>query len=58
MVKKNFMILSNPEFLSEGSAIQNLENPDRVLIGGNDEEPIQALINIYLRWIDKKNSHH
>ncbi len=54
MVNKNFMILSNPEFLSEGSAIQNLENPDRVLIGGNEAEPIKALINIYLRWIDEK----
>jgi len=50
---KNFSILSNPEFLSEGSAINNLENPDRVLIGGNNKDAIDALIDIYLRWVDK-----
>ena len=51
---KNFAILSNPEFLSEGSAINNLENPDRVLIGGNNEAAIKALIDIYLRWVAKE----
>ena len=51
---KNFSILSNPEFLSEGSAINNLENPDRVLIGGNNEAAIKALIDIYLRWVAKE----
>src|SRR5690554_6393530 len=43
----NFHILSNPEFLAEGTAIQDLQNPDRVLIGGENEEAIQALVNIY-----------
>ncbi len=49
---KVFKILSNPEFLAEGSAINNLEFPDRVLIGGDDNEAINALIEIYSNWIE------
>ncbi len=48
---KKFTVLSNPEFLAEGSAIDDLENPDRVLIGGDNLESIKALVNIYLNWI-------
>ena len=45
---KSFSVLSNPEFLAEGNAIQDLENPDRVLIGGEDNKAIAALEEIYL----------
>ena len=51
--KKSFSILSNPEFLAEGTAINDLQNPDRVLIGGNDEKAIQYLKKIYLKWVNK-----
>lgn len=51
----NFHILSNPEFLAEGTAIQDLQNPDRVLIGGENEDAIQALVNIYASWIPQEN---
>ena len=51
---KTFDILSNPEFLSEGNAINDLRNPDRVLIGGNNEEAINSLIKIYSNWVQKK----
>lgn len=51
----NFHILSNPEFLAEGTAIQDLQNPDRVLIGGENEEAIQALVDIYAAWIPQEN---
>ena len=51
--KKTFSVLSNPEFLAEGTAIEDLENPDRVLIGGDDKEAIDDLVNIYSKWIDK-----
>ncbi len=48
-----FDVLSNPEFLSEGTAINDLLNPDRVLIGGDSKEAIQALGNIYEKWVPK-----
>ena len=51
--EKTFSVLSNPEFLSEGNAINDLENPDRVLIGGDDENAIESLSNIYLNWVPK-----
>src|SRR5690554_2813470 len=51
----NFHILSNPEFLAEGTALQDLQNPDRVLIGGENEEAIQALVNIYAKWVPQEN---
>ncbi len=51
---KNFYILSSPEFLAEGTAINDLENPDRVLIGGDDNDAIIALEKVYLNWVEKK----
>ena len=49
--KKTFSVLSSPEFLAEGTAINDLENPDRVLIGGEDNDAIRSLSKIYERWI-------
>ena len=50
-----FQILSNPEFLAEGTAVQDLLNPDRVLIGGDTTEEgqvaIQKLVSIYSNWV-------
>ena len=51
--KKSFAVLSNPEFLAEGTAIDDLNNPDRVLIGGDNKEAIDSLVNIYSNWVDK-----
>ena len=51
---KTFSIISNPEFLAEGSAINDLQNPDRVLIGGEDEYSITSLSEIYKNWVDPK----
>lgn len=54
----HFDVLSNPEFLAEGTAIRDLENPDRVLIGGAEDEhgakAIQALVDIYAAWIPRE----
>ena len=54
----NFEILSNPEFLAEGTAIQDLFKSDRVLIGGDETEwgqkAVQALVDIYANWIPKQ----
>ena len=49
-----FDVLSNPEFLAEGSAINDLINPDRVLIGGENEHAIKLLNDIYLNWIPQE----
>ena len=48
---KEFHVLSNPEFLAEGSAINDLQNPDRVLIGGSNKDAIKALVEIYSKWV-------
>lgn len=54
----NFEVLSNPEFLAEGTAIDDLFNADRVLIGGNQtpsgKAAIQALVDIYRNWLSPK----
>ena len=50
----SFDVLSNPEFLAEGTAIQDLENPDRVLIGGDNIDSMNALKNIYTSWVPKE----
>jgi UDPglucose 6-dehydrogenase len=49
-----FDVLSNPEFLAEGTAIEDLLQPDRVLIGGERPEAIGALVDIYANWIDRE----
>ncbi len=53
----HFDILSNPEFLAEGSAIKDLENPDRVLIGSRETASgIKArneVVDIYANWIPR-----
>ena len=49
--EKTFSVLSNPEFLAEGTAINDLNNPDRVLIGGDDFESINLLRTIYKNWV-------
>jgi UDPglucose 6-dehydrogenase len=54
----HFDVLSNPEFLAEGTAVQDMENPDRVLIGGRDTETgqraVQALVEIYATWVPRE----
>ncbi len=53
-----FQILSNPEFLAEGTAVQDLLYSDRVLIGGEESDDgkraIEALVNVYASWIDRE----
>jgi len=54
----HFEILSNPEFLAEGTAIKDLFKSDRVLIGGDQtdsgQKAVQTLVDIYSNWIPKE----
>ncbi|MDH4225711.1 MAG: nucleotide sugar dehydrogenase [Deltaproteobacteria bacterium] len=54
---KRFPVLSNPEFLAEGTAIRDLENPDRLLIGHElnpeGESAAKTLVDIYARWVPR-----
>lgn len=53
-----YQILSNPEFLAEGTAVVDLFNPDRVLIGGDTtpegQSAIQSLVDVYSNWVPKE----
>lgn len=53
-----FQVLSNPEFLAEGTAVADLENPDRVLIGGErtpeGEAAVRTLADIYAHWVPRE----
>ena len=53
-----FQILSNPEFLAEGTAVEDLLSPDRVLIGGDTtpegQNAIQSLVDVYANWVPKE----
>jgi len=54
----HFEVLSNPEFLAEGTAMADLEHPDRVLIGGHNtatgQQALQTLVEIYATWIPRE----
>lgn len=53
----HFDVLSNPEFLAEGTAVRDMENPDRVLIGGRETESgqkaVQKLVELYANWVPR-----
>jgi len=54
----HFDVVSNPEFLAEGTAIRDMENPDRVLIGGREtasgQKAIQAIVDVYAHWVPRE----
>jgi len=53
-----FQVLSNPEFLAEGTAMDDLQNPDRILIGGErtaeGDAAVEALVSVYAHWIPRE----
>ena len=51
LVTKSFDVLSNPEFLAEGTAVDDLLYPERILIGGENKIAINALSEIYKHWV-------
>ena len=54
----NYQVVSNPEFLAEGTAMADLENPDRVLIGGETTEAgnaaVAKVVSVYAQWVNKE----
>jgi len=53
----HFDVLSNPEFLAEGTAVRDMQNPNRVLIGGRETESgrkaVERLVEIYAQWVPR-----
>jgi UDPglucose 6-dehydrogenase len=53
-----FQVLSNPEFLAEGTAVSDMESPDRILIGGEPTQEgqaaLEALVSVYARWVPRE----
>ena len=53
----SFQVLSNPEFLAEGTAMEDLDDPDRVLIGGEEtpegKTAMETLADVYATWISR-----
>ena len=56
--KASFQVLSNPEFLAEGTAIEDLYAPDRVLVGGETtpegEKAVHRLVDVYANWVPRE----
>jgi UDPglucose 6-dehydrogenase len=54
----SFQVLSNPEFLAEGTAMEDLQSPDRILIGGEStragQAAVEALVAVYANWIPRE----
>ncbi len=52
-----FQVLSNPEFLAEGTAVADMESPDRILIGGEQtpegQAALKALVSVYAQWVPR-----
>ncbi len=54
----HFDVISNPEFLAEGSAMADMENPDRVLVGGRNtpsaQKAVQSVVDVYAHWVPRE----
>jgi len=54
----SYQVISNPEFLAEGTAMTDLENPDRVLIGGETSDAgqsaVETVVSIYAQWVPRE----
>jgi UDPglucose 6-dehydrogenase len=54
----SYQVISNPEFLAEGTAMTDLENPDRVLIGGETSDAgqvaVEKVVSIYAQWVPRE----
>lgn len=53
-LKNNFDMISNPEFLRQGTAVSDFNNPDRIIIGYENKDSLEVIRKIYLKFINKK----
>jgi UDPglucose 6-dehydrogenase len=53
-VETSFDVISNPEFLREGSAVYDTFNPDRIVLGGNSDKAISMMQNLYQPLVSRK----
>ena len=51
--RKNFEVISNPEFLREGEAIRDFRYPDRIVIGSNNKRIFRTMKTLYIPLINK-----
>jgi UDPglucose 6-dehydrogenase len=53
-----FDVVSNPEFLAEGTAVEDMQKPDRVLVGGRQtpsgKKAVQAIVDLYAHWVPRE----
>ena len=54
MLISDFDVVSNPEFLREGSAVYDTFNPDRIVLGGNSEKAISMMQELYQPLVNRE----
>lgn len=50
---RSFSVVSNPEFLRQGSAVQDFLHPDRIVVGGGDTSAVEAVVRVYRPILDQ-----
>nr|CUM60013.1 UDP-glucose 6-dehydrogenase tuaD [Planktothrix agardhii] len=57
-IEAEFDVVSNPEFLREGSAVYDTFNPDRIVLGSNSKKALEVMQELYAPLVSRKHSDH